>query len=133
MELHLLRDVPEHHGKHERVTRLHLRDRRFGRKFFAVLAQAGDLSALSHLAGALRRVPESLDVLRVDRPEALGQQHVQGLPHDFVGGPAEDLLGAVIEQRDLLLGIDADDRVGRDGDDVGEKELGEAAGFRFAG
>src|SRR5205814_6543013 len=95
---------------------------------------AGDLRPLAHLARALRRVPEVLHVGSVDLARALRQQDAKRLTHHLGGGPAEDFLRAVVEERDTLLGVDADDGVGRDADDVGEQGIGESARLgRFVG
>ena len=61
----LFGDVAEHDGEDQPPVDQQLRDRRLGRKLFAVLAQAGDLAARAHLARLLRLRREVANVLAV--------------------------------------------------------------------
>ena len=55
-----------------------------------------------------------------------GMSRSSAVPITSLLGVAEDALGTLVEDRDALMLVDRDDRVGGDGDDSGELGLGQA-------
>jgi hypothetical protein len=56
------------------------------------------------------------------------EQDLDSLSDDFLRRPAEDLLGATIEERDALKLIHADDGIRRNPDDLSEYFVGYSIG-----
>jgi hypothetical protein len=54
----------------------------------------------------------------------VGNQEIERLAVDLLRGVAEDALRAGVEESDPVVGVDGDDRVGRERDDPGEVRLG---------
>src|SRR5512144_2557755 len=99
-------------------------DCRVSREFLAVLAQSDNLAALTHLASTHGRPAKLPHMLTVQWTKAFGNEDSQRLPDRLFGSVAEDRLGALVEEDDLLGGIDADDRVRRNRSDFGEHAVG---------
>lgn len=93
-------------------------DRRLGGKLFAILAKTRDAAALSHPPRPNLRATEVLHVPVVTRAELPGNEDFDRATHDLRRGVAEDLLGSVVEERDSLGVVDADDGIRRYGDDA---------------
>ena len=64
-------DVTQHHGIDPFAVDFELGYRRFRGEFLAVLANARDLGALSHLPGVFLRLAEALDLGAMDVAHAL--------------------------------------------------------------
>jgi hypothetical protein len=99
-----------------------LRDCRFRREFFAALSQRRDLAALAHPPSLHLGSSELVHVRFVRRPEPLRYQDLDSLADDLIARISEDRFRAVIEERDPLPSVDADDRVGGDSNYFGEYE-----------
>jgi hypothetical protein len=100
-----------HHGDRDPALRgLDPRQRRLGRKLGAVPAARGDRDR-AHQAGHRigQRLPQNP---REIRPGLLGEQHLGVLTQQVGPGPAEDLLGTVVDQHDPAL-VHHQDRVRR--------------------
>jgi hypothetical protein len=112
--------IPQHHGVDDAVALVHLRDRRFGGKLFAILSEAGDFAPFSHPTRGDFRSTEFGDLARVVAAVALRHQHLESLAYDFLGRIAENPFRALVEERDTLKCVHADHRVGGDPHDLGE-------------
>ena len=57
------------------------------------------------------------NMLPVNGLQSLGDEDVERLAQDFLPRVAENLFGTIVEERDPLLLVDGNDRVGRDRND----------------
>ncbi len=126
-------DVAQDYGEDHRALGLQFRDRCLGRKLSAVAAHAADRAALAHFAGDVGRAAKLLDQLAVSRADAWRQQQVYGLSQGLVARPAENHLGAVVEQDDALLAVEADHGIVGNAQDPLQLGGGEIGGGRLVG
>jgi hypothetical protein len=77
----------------------------------------------AHRAHADAGHAEGVDVPSVDRAEALRDQAIERLADQLAGRVAERRLGGRVEERDLLVGVDGDDRIGGGRDHAAEPRL----------
>ena len=126
----LLRDVSKSDRQNSSAPDVQLRNGGIGWELLTVLANAEDLRAsLSHSPRRLVPRGEAIHVQAVHLTEPIGDEHVERLSDDLRLRVAEDLLRTIAEQRDPLILVDADDRVGRDGEDACGSCLCEAKRF----
>ena len=62
------------------------------------------------------------------RAMPLGHQNLNSLSDDLLGRPAKDLFRAIVEERNALKIIHADDRIRRNPDDLSEYVVGYSIG-----
>ena len=114
-------DVAQHGGVDVPPVDLDALDGRLGGKLLARLAQPADLLTLAHQPRPAMRLPEAVHVSAMGVAEAGRQQHLEILAAHLGRRPAEDPLGALIEEDDSLLVVHRDHRVGGDGEQAREQ------------
>src|SRR5262249_27065128 len=95
------------------------------RKLKARLAPAQYGSSFTHSPRRLPAAQESVNVLPMNGSKTLGNQEIQWRSDRLRFRVTKDFLGALIEQRDVLVFINGDYCVGRNGEDPGRPCLAE--------
>src|SRR5215510_195462 len=109
-------DIAKGNCHHAFATNIELRNGGIGREFLTVFAQSKDWCLSStHAASRRPTCCKSSYVLPVDRSKALRNENVERSPHHFGFGITEDTLCALVEDRYLLILIDRNDCIGRNG------------------
>ncbi len=101
-----------------------LRNRSFGGKFAAVLAQREYLLALAHAARGHCGTGEGVNVSVVLGAEPIRDEQIQALPEHLVLGIAENGFRALVELSDAPLAVQRNDGIGRDCKDRRNRRLG---------
>ena len=117
-------DVAQDDGEQLLVPHVDLRYGTLHREFLAAAAERHERHLRAHEAHADPCGGEVGDDAPIRLAEARWDQQLQGHADGAVGRDAEHPLGGGIEERDALLGVDADDRVHRRADDGRESRLG---------
>jgi hypothetical protein len=125
----LLRDVAQDHGEHGIAADVDPADRRLGGKLLAVAAQRINRLAFAHVACVWPASAEPFDVTGMPSVKLGRDQSAQRLAENFGARVTENAFGAVVEHRDALLAVDADDRVGGERNDRAEAPLRPFDGF----
>ena len=99
---------------------LDMGDRGLDGKFLPVRAQTGERPQIAHRPAGDAGVAKLGHVPAMRLAEARRDEPVERLPQRFPGRAAEHLLRRLVEDRDALPGINADDRVHGRPDDAGE-------------
>ena len=121
-----LRHIPQDNGIDGPVCRGNARDGGLGRELVTVLPPADDDRALAHPARGDCGVIKTFDVPVVRLAKPARKQHMNGLAEDFIGRVAEDVNGAVVEERDALGLVHADDAIARDRQDANDEGVGKS-------
>src|SRR5688500_11840606 len=94
------------------------------REFLTVLPESRDLAALTHSASVYLRSAELADMIGVWRPESIRDQRLEGTTDYLLSRIPENPLRALVEEDDLLILVDADDRIRGYGHDSREDCVG---------
>ena len=119
-------DVADGGGDDDALSAVDRRQRDLGRELGAVAATSGELHPSTHRARArVGDVP--VTALGVQAADGLGDEQLDGLADQLVAGVAEQPLGLGVDEHDLPVGVDADDRVRRGFEQAAELRLGALA------
>src|SRR6185295_15134815 len=116
-------DITQDDGEELLASDLDLRDRRLDGELLAVPAEAAQSAQEAHRACRDSGGSELLDVARMAAAKSGGDELVEGLADRLVSGAAEHPLGRQVEEHDVLVVADGDDRIHRRVDDARQPRL----------
>lgn len=124
LEFFPLGHVSDNGGEQQLAVGFELRDRHVCRELTPVLPAAAHFPPLAHQSGGLAGAAERLHVSAVGLVDPRGEEQIEGLADGLRGVVPEELGRAAVEQDDPLPGVNGDDPILGNVEDVGQPAPG---------